>query len=131
MEQLAPILKALADPSRVRIVNILSIASLSVCDLQTVLGFPQPFISRHLAFLRKVRFVRDVRQGPRVVYSLARAHPFSLAITQFLRASVLHSPRLQADVERLESCRDSGRLAADSPQAATWEESGEDQDAAV
>jgi len=110
MEQLASLFKALADPNRLRLVNILSQCSICVSDLQTVLGLSQPFISRHLACLRKVKLVRTRREGPRVCYSLARASLFSYPLQSFLREVLPYSPGLQADLERLAECGNSGRL---------------------
>src|SRR3990172_11148564 len=53
MTDFAKLFRALADPNRLRILNILSHQAMCVCDLQAVLGLSQPFISRHLAYLRR------------------------------------------------------------------------------
>ena len=110
MTQLARVLKALADPSRLRIVNLLSHRGVCVCDLQAVLGLSQPFISRHLAHLRKVGVVRDQREGPRVCYSLADDGPLAHAVQSLLREILPLSQALQADLERLGEYGRSGRL---------------------
>jgi ArsR family transcriptional regulator len=110
MTQLARVLKALADPSRLRIVNVLSHRGVCVCDLQTVLELSQPFISRHLAYLRKVGVVRDQREGPRVCYSLADDGPLAHAVQSLLRELLPLSQALQADLERLGEYGRSGRL---------------------
>ncbi len=68
--QLDKILKAAADPTRLRLLNLLRLGSICVCDLQTVLRVPQATVSRHLAALRHVGLVSDVRKGTRIVYSL-------------------------------------------------------------
>jgi ArsR family transcriptional regulator len=67
------ILKAAGEPTRLRILNLLRQGSICVCDLQAVLGLPQPTVSRHLAALRHAGLVLDFRDGPRVLYSLAPA----------------------------------------------------------
>jgi ArsR family transcriptional regulator len=64
------ILKAAADPTRLRLLNLLRLGSICVCDLQAVLQIPQPTVSRHLAALRHAGLVSDVRKGTRIVYSL-------------------------------------------------------------
>jgi DNA-binding transcriptional ArsR family regulator len=110
MTQLARVLKALADPSRLRIVNVLSHRGVCVCDLQTVLGLSQPFISRHLAYLRKMGVVRDQREGPRVCYSLADDGPLAHAVQSLVRELLPLSQALQADLGRLAECGRSGRL---------------------
>ncbi len=68
--RLDEILKAAADPTRLRLLNLLRLGSICVCDLQSVLGIPQPSVSRHLAALRHAGLVNDVRKGMRIVYSL-------------------------------------------------------------
>lgn len=62
--------KALADPTRLRIVNLLLESSGCVCELESPLGLPQPLLSRHLACLRYAGLVRAERNGMRVNYSL-------------------------------------------------------------
>jgi ArsR family transcriptional regulator len=65
------VFKALADPTRLRILNLLMEAPLCVCELGQVLQLPQPLISRHLAYLKNVGLVQDQRQGMRVQYSIS------------------------------------------------------------
>lgn len=101
MTQLARLFRALADPNRLRILNILSHRPLCVCDMQSVLQLPQPFISRHLAYLRRAGLARDRREGMRVVYSLAHETPVAEPLNQFLREAFSCFPEFRADVERL------------------------------
>lgn len=76
---LAELLKAAGEPTRLRILNLLRLGSICVCDLQAVLASPQPTISRHLAALRHAGLVCDTRLGTRVFYSLAPATTPQLA----------------------------------------------------
>jgi ArsR family transcriptional regulator len=57
----------LADPTRVRILNLLANGELCVCDLVGVLDLPQPLVSRHLAYLRRSGWVEATR-GPRLAH---------------------------------------------------------------
>jgi ArsR family transcriptional regulator, arsenate/arsenite/antimonite-responsive transcriptional repressor len=77
--RLDQILKAAGDPTRLRLLNLLRLGSICVCDLTTVLGLPQPTVSRHLAALRHAGLVSDVRKGTRIVYSLAPASTSQVA----------------------------------------------------
>jgi ArsR family transcriptional regulator len=62
-------LKALADPTRIRILLLLEEEELSVSELTSILGMAQSRVSGHLAQLREARLVRDRRQGTSAFYS--------------------------------------------------------------
>ncbi|MGE0440416.1 MAG: ArsR/SmtB family transcription factor [Gemmatimonadales bacterium] len=66
------VLTAVAEPTRLRILNCLAAAPLFVSDLQDVLDLPQPTVSRHLTVLRKAELVRDTSVAPFVLYRLSR-----------------------------------------------------------
>ncbi len=110
MPQLAELFKALSDPNRLRIVNILSYRSVCVCDLQTILGFAQPFLSRHLAYLRKAELVRDRREGARVCYALNRDAAWWHPLRSFLRDALELSSTFQDDLRKLHEHASAGHL---------------------
>lgn len=62
--------KALADPTRIRILNLLARSEEPVCVCDIVDHFPlgQPAISHHLKVLRDVRFVLAERRGTFMYY---------------------------------------------------------------
>jgi ArsR family transcriptional regulator len=62
--------RALADPTRLRILHLLLDRELCVGDLVTLLGQPQPTASRHLAYLRRVGLVRVRKNGWWAFYAL-------------------------------------------------------------
>lgn len=49
--------KGFADPTRLRILNLLAAGELCVCDLVALLHLSQPTVSRHLAYLRRAGLV--------------------------------------------------------------------------
>ena len=64
MKENAQLYKGLADETRLRILALLlSEGELCVCDIIAALRLPQSTISRHLAYLRKARWVNDRRCG--------------------------------------------------------------------
>ena len=84
MEQLSSFFKALADPTRLRIMNLLLRSPFCVCEMERILGLPQPLLSRHLAYLRNSGLVESNRDGMRVNYNLAEKHPLLMRIGPFL-----------------------------------------------
>jgi ArsR family transcriptional regulator, arsenate/arsenite/antimonite-responsive transcriptional repressor len=70
-EELAARFKALADPTRVAIVNRLAAADeVCVCDLNTAFELSQPTISHHLRILREAGLVDATRRGTWAYYRL-------------------------------------------------------------
>ena len=55
--------KALADPTRLRIINLLADQEVCVCYFVEILQTNQPKISRHLAYLRRAGIVSARREG--------------------------------------------------------------------
>ena len=66
----ARILKALANETRLKIVDRLSNGECCVGDLVRAVGADQPTVSKHLAVLRAVGVVDDERRGNSVVYRI-------------------------------------------------------------
>lgn len=64
--------KALADPTRLRILVLLAEKELCVCHLEWALGMSQAKVSRHLNVLRNAGLVQYRREGLWVFYSLAK-----------------------------------------------------------
>lgn len=63
--------KAFADPTRIRILNVLSAGELCVCDIVDILRLPQPTVSRHLAYLRRAGVVDATREWKFAHYRLS------------------------------------------------------------
>ena len=66
----AGILKALAHPTRMFIVDELSRGERSVRDLTDMIGVEMPTVSRHLSILRHAGILADDKRGLQVFYSL-------------------------------------------------------------
>ncbi len=98
MLDLDRLFKAFADPTRLRIVHLLTRRpSLCVCDIVGVLRQPQPKVSRHLSYLKRAGVVVDRKEGSWRHYSLDRDVPRTLL-------ACLHG-RFDSDARRLESSR--------------------------
>jgi DNA-binding transcriptional ArsR family regulator len=72
--RLAETFKALADPTRVRIMHALSHAELCVGDLAAVLEMTESAVSHQLRLLRGLRVVRSRRDGRLIFYALDDEH---------------------------------------------------------
>ena len=67
------ILNALADETRLRILNLLNQNELCVCDIMRVLKEPQSKVSRHLSYLRRTGLVEARRKRLWMHYRLTRS----------------------------------------------------------
>jgi ArsR family transcriptional regulator, arsenate/arsenite/antimonite-responsive transcriptional repressor len=63
--------KGFAEPTRIRILNLLAAGDLCVCDIVEILRLPQPTVSRHLAYLRRMELVEATRSSRLAHYRLA------------------------------------------------------------
>ncbi len=77
-ETLAGLFKALADPTRVRVIAALAAAELNVSDLTALLGMEQSAVSHQLSALRRRRLVKRRRRGRQMYYSLDDDHVHDL-----------------------------------------------------
>lgn len=93
------IFKALADPTRLRIVVLLTRRDMCVCDLTEVLSLPQSTVSRHMGILKSAGLVSDTRQGRWVHYSLESGSPID-ELRQFFTAISVREP-YQSDIIKL------------------------------
>jgi len=64
------VLKALADNSRLEIINLLSCGKMCVCDIVEELDLSQPNISHHLKILKNVDLIIATKRGRWIDYEL-------------------------------------------------------------
>lgn len=86
-------LKLLSDPTRLRILMLVGEDSLSVADLQEILGMGQSRISTQLSQLKTAGLVSDERSGKNNMYSCT-ASPDLLEVARLAAAEV---PEVRAD----------------------------------
>jgi len=70
METQSRLFKALADATRLKILMLLGIREMCVCEITFALDLTQPTASHHLRILEAVGLVKDRRDGKWVFYSL-------------------------------------------------------------
>ncbi len=71
---LAEIFRTLGDPTRVKILQALSVEVLCVCDLAKLLGISESATSHQLRVLRSLKLVRFRKEGKMAFYTLDDAH---------------------------------------------------------
>jgi len=71
MKQFIRVMKALSDPSRVRVLKLLEENELCVCEIQSLLGLAQSTVSKHMKLLEDAGLVERKRQGTWIIYNLA------------------------------------------------------------
>src|SRR3989304_8967050 len=71
---LAEAFRPLGDPTRVKILQALSVEELCVCDLAKLLGISESATSHQLRVLRSQKLVRFRKEGKMAFYSLDDAH---------------------------------------------------------
>ena len=74
IQTLAETFKALADPTRTKILYALTCDELCVCELSNFIGLSISAISHHLRLLRAMRLVKFRREGQNLYYSLDDGH---------------------------------------------------------
>ena len=106
-------LKAIAEPTRLRALNLLQSGELSVGELATVLGQSQPRLSRHMKFLTAAGCVERTPEGAWAFYRLAPSGTGRALADAALQTLPSDDPILQRDAERLGAAKAERRSAAD------------------
>jgi ArsR family transcriptional regulator len=96
--------RALADRTRLRLLNLIADKEICVCYFVEILKISQPKISRHLAYLRRAGIVAARREGRWMHYRLlAPREAVASAILKETLAHLRQMPDMQRDLARLET----------------------------
>ena len=102
INEVEDVFRALADPTRLRILGLLLAGEVCVCDIHETLGIPQPKASRHLAYLRKSGLVDARREGLWMHYRLSSvADPVLRTIVEGAAHALTHLDVVRRDSQRL------------------------------
>ena len=74
VEEMANFFKAVADPTRLKIILVLQFSELCVCDLAAIVGISISGLSHQLRYLRNLNIVKNRKTGKLVYYSLTDLH---------------------------------------------------------
>ena len=96
--------RALADRTRLRVLNLMGEQELCVCYFVEILGMSQPKVSRHLAYLRNAGIVNARREGKWMHYRMLRpANSAAQRILSNVLAWMRRDPEMQRDRSRLKT----------------------------
>jgi ArsR family transcriptional regulator len=94
VRRLSDLLRLIAHPARLEILNLLRSGEICVCQMEAHLGYRQAYISQHLMALREAGLVADRRQGWKVFYRPLRPGLFALLD---VAAEALNTPPVMAE----------------------------------
>jgi ArsR family transcriptional regulator len=81
MKQFIRVMKALSDPTRVRILKILEGKELCVCEIQSLVKLAQSTVSKHMKLLEEAGLVDYRKDGSWIVYRLTSGQESAYAAT--------------------------------------------------
>ena len=98
LDDLDALFKGFADPTRLRLLSVLAAGELCVCDLVDLLQLPQPAVSRHLAYLRRMGLVETTREWKFAHYRLSEpTNAVHRNLINCVRSCFLGIPSLDAE----------------------------------
>ncbi len=103
MKHTAKVFKALSDPNRIRILKMLEIRPLCVCEITGILSISTSTASKHLQILRDAGFIYDRKDGKFVEYALntGSADPTIQHLLTFLPSCCREDEEVQSYSARL------------------------------
>ena len=100
--QMETLFRALADRTRLRLLNLMAAGEVCVCFFVEVLGESQPKISRHLAYLRRAGVVSARREGKWMHYRISTpADPHAARVLSEVMTWLGEDRAMQNDRARL------------------------------
>jgi len=96
MRDLLLLFKALGDPNRIRILKILEVKKMCVCEIKEVLKISQPGVSKHLKILETAGLVGFRKEGLWVNYflNLDSHNPYAKQILPYIREWLNGDPEI-------------------------------------
>src|SRR4030088_3739062 len=101
MEHLLTALRAVAEPTRLRLVVLCARGELTVSELTQILGQSQPRVSRHLKLLCEAGILDRLREGSWVFYRLSAGGAASALVQHLVAACGEVDRTIALDLQRL------------------------------
>jgi ubiquinone/menaquinone biosynthesis C-methylase UbiE/predicted DNA-binding transcriptional regulator len=125
MGELLGALRAVAEPTRLRLLVLCARGELTVSELGQILGQSQPRVSRHLKLLCEAGLLDRFREGSWVFYRLSGNSPASVVASQLVAACGESDATVALDLQRLAAIKRQRAEAAAAyfrENAAHWHE---------
>lgn len=103
LDNLINFFKVLSDDTRMRILALLYHKKLCVCQICGIMDESQPKVSKHLAKLRDMGFVKDERQEQFIYYNISIHDEVLKNILKSIVDNKYNYPTLKADIEKINS----------------------------
>ncbi len=101
MDKLTDFFKMLSDETRIRILVLLYHKKLCVCQLCGIMEETQPKISKHLAKLRDMGFVKDERKEQFIYYDLNFSDKLFENLLKNIIGNIDNYDKIKKDIKRL------------------------------
>jgi len=100
MREVTRAFKALSDSNRIRIIKMLKIRPLCVCEITTILGLATSTVSKHLSILRDAGFILDEKEGKWVNYRVNASSEarYAMQLISVLGEWLLDDDTVKADI---------------------------------
>src|ERR1700739_4853395 len=105
MEHLLAALRAVAEPTRLRLIVLCARGERTVSELTQILGQSQPRVSRHLKLLCEAGLLDRFREGSWVFYRLNQSGPASALARQLVATCDESDPTIALDLQRLNAIK--------------------------
>jgi len=103
LRQYEMVMKAAADPSRLRILKMLENDELCVCQIVAVLGLSQSTVSKHLAILRDAGLLDERKDGRWVYYQVSQTavNDYALPLLKLIKDWLKQDEIITTDSKRV------------------------------
>ncbi|MFC1856918.1 ArsR/SmtB family transcription factor [Thermodesulfobacteriota bacterium] len=107
MRKFIKVMKAVSDPSRIRIMKMLQRRVMCVCEIQAALGSAQSTASKHLKILEEAGLITSYKEGLWVNYTLTDGtdSPYAANLIGNLKHWLEDEPEIRTLMEKLPEIR--------------------------
>ena len=97
LKEYLKVMKALSDGNRTKIVKMLALKEMCVCEMQAALKMAQPSVSKHLKILEDAELIDSWKEGSWVIYRIAADsdNPYAEVLSFHLKDWLFENPEIR------------------------------------